>query len=70
MDKTLMPVIKAILQDEGFLCGGIFTKEKYYAEKYDLNMEQISNMQVCLYYALHIKDKDYNERINHMCDTL
>ena len=70
MDKTLIPVIKAILQDDEFLCGGIFTKEKYYAQKYNLTMEQISNMQVCLYYALHIKDKDYNERINRMCDML
>ena len=70
MDKTLMPVIKAILHDEEFLCGGIFTKEKYYAQKYNLTMEQISNMQVCLYYALHIKNKEFNERINHMCDTL
>lgn len=25
--NTLMPVIKAILNDEEFLCGGIFTKE-------------------------------------------
>ena len=70
MDKTLMPVVKAILQDDEFLSGGIFTKEKYYAQKYNLTMEQISNMQVCLYYALHIKDKCYNERINRMCDTL
>lgn len=30
--NTLMPVIKAILNDEEFLCGGIFTKEKQYAK--------------------------------------
>ena len=53
--KTLMPVIKAILNDEEFLCGGIFTKEKQYAKKYDLTMEEIGNIQTCLYYALHIK---------------
>ena len=27
MGKTLIPVIKAILQDDEFLCGGIFTKK-------------------------------------------
>lgn len=52
--NTLMPVIKAILNDEEFLCGGIFTKEKQYAKKYDLTMEEIGNIQTCLYYALHI----------------
>lgn len=31
--NTLMPVIKAILNDEEFLCGGIFTKEKTICEK-------------------------------------
>ena len=36
--NTLMPVIKAILNDEEFLCGGIFTKEKQYAKKYDLTI--------------------------------
>ena len=66
--NTLMPVIKAILNDEEFLCGGIFTKEKQYAKKYDLTMEEIGNIQTCLYYALHIKDECYNERINHLCD--
>ena len=40
-----------------FLCGGIFTKEKQYAKKYDLTMEEIGNIQTCLYYALHIKDE-------------
>ena len=49
-------------------CGGIFTKEKQYAKKYDLTMEEIGNIQTCLYYALHIKDECYNERINHLCD--
>ena len=52
-----MPVIKAILNDEEFLCVGIFTKEKQYAKKYDLTMEEIGNIQTCLYYALHIKVK-------------
>ena len=34
--NTLIPVIKAMLNDEEFLWGGIFTKEKQYAKKYDL----------------------------------
>lgn len=67
MEKDLMPVINAILKDEEFLCGGIFTKEKYYAEKYDLTSEEIGNMQVCLYYALHIRDKDFNRRVTNIC---
>ena len=66
--NTLIPVIKAMLKDEEFLWGGIFTKEKQYAKKYDLTMEEIGNIQTCLYYALHIKDECYNERINHLCD--
>ena len=66
--NTLIPVIKAMLKDEEFLWGGIFTKEKQYAKKYDLTMEEIGNIQICLYYALHIKDECYNERINHLCD--
>lgn len=31
--NTLIPVIKAMLKDEEFLWGGIFTKEKQYAKK-------------------------------------
>ena len=46
--NTLIPVIKAMLNDEEFLWGGIFTKEKQYAKKYDLTMEEIGNIQICL----------------------
>ena len=53
--NTLMPVIKAILNDEEFLCGGIFTKEKQYAKKYDLTMEEIGNIQTC--YIMHYISK-------------
>ena len=67
MNKELIPVIEAMLKDEEFLAGGIFTKEKYYMKKYNLTIEQISNIQVCLHYALNIRDKDYNERVNNIC---
>lgn len=70
MAESLIPVIQAILQDNEFLAGGIFTKEKYYADKYNLNMEQIRNIEVCLYYALNINIEDYNRRVNRMCDML
>lgn len=68
MKKNLTPVIRAMLEDEEFLGGGIFTKEKYYADKYGLTTEEIINMQICLYYALHIDVKDYNDRVRKMVD--
>lgn len=66
--KDLMPVINAILKDEEFLRGGIFTKEEWYMKKYDLTLKEIANIQTCLYYALNIKDYCFNERVNHICD--
>lgn len=66
MKSNLMPVIKAILQDEEFLRGGIFQKEDYYKKKYNLTREQISNIQTCLWYALNITDECYNERVSNM----
>lgn len=52
--KTLMPVIKAILKDDEFLCGGIFTKEKKYAKKIRSNDRrncQYSNLSIlCVAY--------------------
>lgn len=64
MNKDLLPVINAILKDEEFLCGGIFQKEEYYAKKYNLTLEQISNVQACLYFALHIRDDYYNKKVS------
>ena len=69
MNKELIPVIKAMLNDEEFLRGGIFQKEKYYMEKYNLTLEQISNIQVALYYALNIRDDCYNERMNKIAEN-
>jgi hypothetical protein len=68
MDKRdLRPIINAMLKDEELLCGGIFTKEEYYAKKYNLTLEEISNMQVCIYYALNIKNECYNRRVSNIC---
>lgn len=39
-----------------------------YSSRLSHSMEEIGNIQTCLYYALHIKDECYNERINHLCD--
>ena len=64
--KELIPVVSAMLKDDEFLAGGIFSKEEYYKEKYNLTDEQIVNMQTCLFYALHIKDDDYNKRVSNM----
>lgn len=66
MKRSLAPVIYAMLKDEEFLHVGIFTKEKQYAKKYDLTLEEIANIQTCLYYALNIKEKDYNKRISNI----
>lgn len=66
MTENLMPVIKSILKDDEFLCGGIFSKEDYYMEKYNLTREEIGNIQICLYYALNIKDECYNNRVSNI----
>ena len=64
--RELIPIIKSMLEDNEFLAGGIFTKEDYYKEKYNLTYEQMYNMQTCLYYALNIKDDGFNNRVNKM----
>lgn len=64
--KELIPVVSAMLKDSEFLAGGIFSKEEYYKEKYNLTDEQIANMETCLYFALNIKEDDYNKRVNNM----
>lgn len=64
--KELIPIIKSMLEDNEFLAGGVFTKEDYYKKKYNLTDEQIVNMQTCLYYALNIKDDEFNNRVNNM----
>ena len=64
--RELIPLIKAMLEDNEFLAGGVFTKEDYYKEKYNLTDEQIVNVQTCLYYALNIKDDEFNNRVNNM----
>ena len=53
--EELIPVIHAILKDKDFLCGGIFSKEKYYMKKYNLSLEQMGKIQSHLYWALRIK---------------
>lgn len=66
MSKEIIPVLTAILKDDEFLAGGVFTKEDYYIDKYNLTHEQMGNIQVCLYYALNIKNKYYNERVSNI----
>lgn len=64
--RELIPVISSMLKDDEFLAGGIFTKEDYYKKKYNLTDEQMVNMETCLYYALHIKNDDFNKRVKKM----
>ena len=54
--KSLLPVVKAMLEDAEFLAGGVFSKEKYYMDKYKLTSNQIGEIATHLYFALHIKD--------------
>lgn len=68
MKDSLIPVVKAMLKDDEFMCGGVFSKEKYYSEKYNLTMNQIVNMQTCIYYALHIRDEDFCRRVDKICE--
>lgn len=47
-------IVRAMLNDDEFMCGGIFTKEDYYMRKYGLTSEQMYDMQTYLYQALSI----------------
>ena len=64
--RELVPVIQAMLKDDEFLAGGIFTKEKYYMEKYNLTYEQMYNIQTYLYYALHVRDEYFNNQASKL----
>lgn len=64
--RELVPVLQAILKDSEFLAGGIFQKEAYYMEKYNLTEEQMVNIQICLHHALNVKDDYFNGKISGM----
>lgn len=64
--RELIPVVTEMLKDDEFLAGGIFTKEEYYKEKFNLTHEQMVNIETCLYYALNIKDDDFNKKVSNM----
>lgn len=61
IDKSLIPCINAIMEDEEFLYGGIFQKEEEIMEKYNLTKKQISNLQTLIYFALSVRDDELIE---------
>ena len=45
-------IIKAVLNDEEFLRGGIFQHEEKYCKKYNLTKEEMIDIEVALHFAL------------------
>lgn len=45
-------IIRAMLKDDEFMCGGVFSKEEYYMRKYGLTFEQMSEMQTHVWRAV------------------
>jgi len=62
MKKEYMTVVREMLNDKELLCGGIFSKEKYYMEKYNITQHQMDEMSIHVYFALNIDT--HENRIN------
>lgn len=45
-------IIKAMLNDNEFLRGGIFHDEDEYCKKYNLTLDEMVDIEVALHYAL------------------
>lgn len=45
-------IIKAMLNDDEFLRGGIFQDEEKYCKKYNLTLDEMVDIEVALHYAL------------------
>lgn len=50
---NLANVIRAMLNDNEFRYGGIFSKEEYYMKKYNISEHDMIIIQARLYWALH-----------------
>ena len=50
--KANSVIIRAMLGDDEFMCGGIFSREAYYMKKYGLTQEQMSEMQTNVWLAV------------------
>lgn len=46
-------IIKAMLEDEEVLRGGIFQKEDYYSKKYNISIEEIGHIEVAIWEFLN-----------------
>ena len=50
--KQNAAIIRAMLKDDEFMAGGIFSKEKDYMRRYGMSYEEIYDMQTLLYKAV------------------
>ena len=57
--KANTAIIRAMLNDEEFMCGGVFSKEEYYMKKYGLTREQMIEMQTHVWWAVTTGCKGY-----------
>lgn len=49
------PILIAMLNDDELMAGGIFRKEKYYMEKYNVTQQEMDEMSIHIYFAAAIK---------------
>ncbi len=50
--KANRAIIRAMLDDDEFMAGGIFSKEAYYMRRYGLTREQMTDMQAHVWEAV------------------
>lgn len=50
--KANKAIIRAMLNDDEFMAGGIFSKEGYYMRRYGLTREQMTDMQAHVWKAV------------------
>ena len=62
MTDTYAIIIRAMLNDEDFLNGGIFSKEAYYMKKYNLTEDEMCRITARVFWALRPKEtvREYN----------
>lgn len=66
MKNEIKVIIKAMLEDTEVWAGGVFSKESYYMEKYNLTDEQMVALQKGVFFMLHIDDEEYRNRLLQM----
>ena len=49
-------IIRAMLKDDEFMAGGIFSKEGYYMRKYGLSFDEMSELETRTWKAVSMMD--------------